>query len=151
QLKQRVESGARVLLTADVNQMTEVNDFLSTFGLSTTSHRILASDPDSSALTIRRQSDCFVDQDLLDGVEAVVFNSVAAVAFERDALPVLFAPESTWAVDLAADLPVEWNRREVGCISRWQGSTGGAVVLLGGNIFWDMSRRSTNLSIMPGI
>jgi hypothetical protein len=150
-LKKRVADGARVLVIPDINCLSQMNAFLSSFGLAATPYRILPDASDSTVLTIPRLLECYLDRDLLDAVDSVTFTSVTAVRFERDAIPVLLASEKSWAVDATSDFPIKWNRLELACIARWEGPSGGAVVVIGGDIFWDTSRRWTDLSLMPGI
>ena len=150
-LKARVSDGARILVVTDVNCVAGVNAFLGSFGLATTPYRILPDSPGSTVLTIARRPECFLDRELLEGVDAVTFSWVTAVRFERGAIPVLLADDNTWAVDVTSDFPISWNRPDVSCIARWEGPRGGAVVVLGGDIFGDTTCKWTDLSIAPGI
>ena len=152
QLRSRIANGARIVVIPDRNRLTETNAFLGEFGLAGTDYRILPkASAGAIALTIPRSADCYLDRELLEGVDIATFNSLRAVYFERDALPVLLANQESWAVDTTTDFEVTWNRLKLSCIARWEGASGGAVVVLGDNVFWDNGRRWTDLSLMPGI
>lgn len=180
-LKERVRSGARILILTHFNALSQDNAFLNDFGLAATPYCMVPGILDEPGwwrrLAVPRESGGFLDDDLLQGVDTVSFSSVDAVQFERDAFPVLQAPEHAWAVDRATDRPVSDQDyakalRLVGaavvkpnlelprpsldeprrtCIARWEGANGGAVVTLGGNIFWDATRNSVKLPPTPGI
>src|SRR5207245_1064266 len=84
-LKKRIASGARVLIIADVNALSQTNEFLDTFGISSTPYRIMPDGYNSRIATISDDPDCFVDPVLLNGVNAVAFDSVFALRLEREA------------------------------------------------------------------
>jgi hypothetical protein len=151
QLKARVSDGARVLIEIDPNGLDICNRFLAEYGLAGSSFRILSDPSDSSVLSIPREPSCYIDRKLLEGVENVVFSSVTAVDSVDAALQVLCAPEDAWCVDRKSDYFANWHRRRAGCIARWEGANGGAVVVLGGDVLWDSSRKWTDLTYVPGI
>jgi hypothetical protein len=151
QLKARVSDGARILIEINSNDFDIYNSFLAEYGLAGSSFRILSDPSGSSVLPIPREPSCYIDRKLLEGVENVVFSSVTAVDSVDAALQVLCAPEDAWCVDRRSDYFANWHRRRVGCIARWEGANGGAVVVLGGDVLWDSSRKWTDLTCVPGI
>ncbi len=150
-LKKRVSDGARVMIEIDPNGLDICNSFLEEYGLAGSTFRILSDPFGSSALSIPREPSCFLDPKLLEGVEKVVFSSITAVDSVGSALQVLCAPENVWCVDRKSDYFAEWHRQRAGCIARWEGGNEGAVVVLGGDVFWDSSRKWTNLAYVPGL
>jgi hypothetical protein len=158
QIRKRVESGARMLVTPYFGQpaMESWNGFLAPFDLLVTTTRIHPTifNPAGVApkdVAIKRCAHSFRDARLFQGVNEVVLHQPVAIWYGGESLPILLATENEMPIDGEKDelpipetcidpsevLPDEWNARELACMAVWCGENDGAVLASMGPGFYD--------------
>jgi hypothetical protein len=148
-LHKRIADDATVIITVDVNDLAILNNFLSPYGIRTTSLKIMSDKWNPSELEFGRAQTTFVDEYLLDQVDLVRVVQPIALTFSHGAVPVLMPPDGTWTVEAGTDLP-DWNRPNCPLVAKWAG-TKGRVVTLGFSLFHDHYPRWTDGSLLAGI
>jgi hypothetical protein len=151
QIHDRISAGARVFVTPDVNDLEGWNKFLHPYGIQATTIRVHADGPDSREVQIPNVPEYFLDENLLQDVDAFQTDGLWGLTYGGPAIPVMLAPEGTWAVDSKTDFPprIPWSRKSMPTIARWEEK--GAVVVSMDSFLVDHANRWTNGALMPGI